>query len=174
MHPSQFMVSNKNLVPTSRIAIVKFIYIHWFILKSQFWWEGVRKAIQESQNAGRLTSFWLGKTFVQVKNNFVYKVLNVAVLWSSNKHHPIMGEALHSRFLPDLSTMTKFQFHLDCTLWSTKQSITKEIVILWWADTVNFTILPISSIQLAPQQALSSRHRHDHQSISISGKTTKI
>lgn len=121
------MVSNKNLVPTSRIAIVKFIYIHWFILKSQYQWEDAKKAIRESQNVGHLTSFWLGKTFVQVKNNFVYKVLNVAVLWSSNKHHPIMGEAFHSRFLPDLGTMTKFQFHLDCTLWWTKQSITKEI-----------------------------------------------
>lgn len=62
------------------------------------------------------TSFWSGKAFVQVKNYFFHKVLNVAVLRSPNKNHPIVREALRSGFLPDLGTVAEFQFHLDGTL----------------------------------------------------------
>lgn len=54
------------------------------------------------------TSFWFREAFMQVKNDFLHKVLNVAVLWSSDKHHPVVGKAFHSGFLPDLGTMTKF------------------------------------------------------------------
>lgn len=54
-----------------------------------------------------LTSFWFREAFVQVKNNFLHEVLNVAVLWSSDKHHPVVGEAFHGGFLSDLGTMTK-------------------------------------------------------------------
>lgn len=60
------------------------------------------------QEPGLLTSFWFGEAFVQVENNFLHKVLDVAVLWSTNKHHPVVGEAFHCGFLSNLGTMTKF------------------------------------------------------------------
>lgn len=62
---------------------------------------------KRAATVGPLTSFWFREAFVQVKNNFLHEVLNVAVLWSSDKHHPVVGEALHGGFLSDLGTMTK-------------------------------------------------------------------
>lgn len=59
------------------------------------------------ETGGPLTSFWFREAFVQVKNNFLHEVLNVAVLWSPDKHHPVVGEAFHGGFLSDLGTMTK-------------------------------------------------------------------
>lgn len=61
----------------------------------------------KAETADPLTSFWFGEAFVQVKNNFLHKVLNVAVLRSSDKHHPVVGEAFHSGFLSELGTVTK-------------------------------------------------------------------
>lgn len=63
---------------------------------------------------------------MQVKNNFINKVLNVAVLWTSDKYHPIVGEAFDSGFLSDLGTVAKFQFHLNCTLTQNKMSLKKK------------------------------------------------
>lgn len=74
----------------------------------------------QSTRAALLTSLWFREAFVQMKNHFLHKVLDVAVLWSSHKHHPVVGEPFHRGFLSDLGTMTKFQFHLHSTLQSTK------------------------------------------------------
>ena len=54
---------------------------------------------------------------MQVKNNFLHEVLNVTLLRSSDKNDPVVGKSFHSGFFPDLSTVTKFQFHLNGTLW---------------------------------------------------------
>lgn len=53
---------------------------------------------------------------MQVKDDFLHKVLNVTVLWSSYKHHPVVGKALHRGFLPHLGSVPKLQFHLNSTL----------------------------------------------------------
>lgn len=62
------------------------------------------------------TSFRPGEALVQVKDDFLHKVLNVAVLRPSDKHHPVVGEALHGGFLPDLGSVSQLQLHLDGTL----------------------------------------------------------
>lgn len=67
----------------------------------------LKKQSQAKRNKRR-TSFWFGEALVEVENHFLHKVLDVAVLWSSDKHHPVVGEALHSGFLSQLSTMTEF------------------------------------------------------------------
>ncbi|PWA14793.1 hypothetical protein CCH79_00014439 [Gambusia affinis] len=54
--------------------------------------------------------------FVQVKNHFLHKVLDVVVLWSPNKHHPVVGEAFRRGFLSELGAMSEFQFHLNSSL----------------------------------------------------------
>lgn len=54
---------------------------------------------------------------MQVENYFVDKVLDVAVLRTANKHHPVVSEALRGGLLPHLGTVTEFQLHLDRTLW---------------------------------------------------------
>ena len=53
---------------------------------------------------------------MQVKNYFLHKVLNIAVLWSSDKHHPVVGKAFHCGFLSELGTMTEFEFYLNSPL----------------------------------------------------------
>lgn len=40
-----------------------------------------------------LTSFGFGEALVKAEDNLVYKVLDVAGLWTSDKHHPVMREA---------------------------------------------------------------------------------
>lgn len=62
------------------------------------------------------TSFWPGEALVQVKDDFLHKVLNVTVLRAPHEHHPVMGEALHSGFLPHLGSVAQLQFHLNGTL----------------------------------------------------------
>lgn len=54
---------------------------------------------------------------MEVENHLVDEVLDVAVLRTADKHHPVMGEALHRGFLPHLGTVTEFELHLDGTLW---------------------------------------------------------
>lgn len=63
-----------------------------------------------------ITSFRPGEALVQVKDDFLHKVLNVAVLRPSDKHHPVVGEALYGGFLPDLGSVSQLQLHLDGTL----------------------------------------------------------
>lgn len=41
----------------------------------------------------RLTSFGFGEALVKAEDDLVYKVLDVAGLWTSDKHHPVMREA---------------------------------------------------------------------------------
>lgn len=53
---------------------------------------------------------------MQVKDDFLHKVLNVAMLRPSDKHHPVVGEAFHGGFLPDLGSVSQLQLHLDGTL----------------------------------------------------------
>lgn len=53
---------------------------------------------------------------MQVEDDFLHKVLNVAVLGPSDKHHPVVGEALHRGFLPDLGSVPQLQLHLDGAL----------------------------------------------------------
>lgn len=53
---------------------------------------------------------------MQVKDDFLHKVLNVTVLGSSNKHHPVVGKPLHGGFLPNLGSVPQLQFHLNGTL----------------------------------------------------------
>lgn len=53
---------------------------------------------------------------MQPKDDLVHKVLNVTRLWASNKHHPVMGEALRRGLLPQLGTVTQLQLHLDRAL----------------------------------------------------------
>lgn len=72
--------------------------------------------MNEGRNLAPPTSFWFGKALVQVKNYFLHKVLNVAVLGSADKHHPVVREALGGGFLPDLGTVTELQPHLDSSL----------------------------------------------------------
>lgn len=71
------------------------------------WKPQTLQAKNRAETADPLTSFWFGEAFVQVKNNFLHKVLNVAVLRSSDKHHPVVGEAFHGGFLSELGTVTK-------------------------------------------------------------------
>lgn len=51
-----------------------------------------------------------------MKHDFLHKMLNVAVLWSADKHHPVVRKTFHGGFLSDLGTMTEFQLHLNGTL----------------------------------------------------------
>jgi len=51
-----------------------------------------------------------------MKHDFFHKMLNVAVLWSADKHHPVVRKTFHGGFLSDLGTMTEFQLHLNGTL----------------------------------------------------------
>lgn len=62
------------------------------------------------------TSFWPREAVMQVKDDFFHKVLNITMLRSSYKHHPIVSKTLHSGFLPHLGSMPKLQFHLNSTL----------------------------------------------------------
>lgn len=72
---------------------------------------------EDSEKAGRPTSLWSGEALMEVENHLVDEVLDVAVLRTADKHHPVMGEAFHRDFLPHLGTVTEFQLHLDGTLW---------------------------------------------------------
>lgn len=63
-----------------------------------------------------LTSFWPREAVMQVKNDFLHKVLNVTMLGSSNKYHPVVSKTFHGGFLPHLGSMAKLQFHLNSTL----------------------------------------------------------
>lgn len=40
-----------------------------------------------------LTSLGFGEALVQAEDDLLYKVLDVAGLWPSDKHHPVVGEA---------------------------------------------------------------------------------
>lgn len=100
--------------------------------------DGNRGYAEQSQEAGRLTSFWPGEAFVQVEHDFVHKVLDVAVLRTPNKHHPVVGEALHRGFLPHLGAVTEFQLHLDRTL---RQRATKRS----WSGRQTERISPFGS-----------------------------
>lgn len=62
------------------------------------------------------TSFWPREAVMQVKDYFLHKVLNVTVLRSSYKHHPVVGKTFHGGFLPHLGSVPKLQFHLNSTL----------------------------------------------------------
>lgn len=80
--------------------------------------------------AGRLTSLRFGEAFVQVEDDLVHKVLDVGALRPADKHHPVVGEALHRGLLPHLRTVAQLQLHLDRTLpsktrkrsWSRRQT----------------------------------------------------
>lgn len=72
------------------------------------------------------TSFRPGEALVQVKDDFLHKVLNVAVLGASDEHHPVMGEALHGGFLPDLGPVPQLQLHLDGALRGERRGVPGE------------------------------------------------
>lgn len=52
-----------------------------------------------------LTPLGSGETVVQVEDDFLHKVLNVAVLRPPDKHHPVVGESFNRGFLPNLGPM---------------------------------------------------------------------
>lgn len=62
------------------------------------------------------TSFWPREALMQVKDDSLYKVLNVTMLRSSYEYHPIVGKTFHRGLLPHLGSMPKLQFHLNSTL----------------------------------------------------------
>lgn len=94
-HPKMAGFSSKTLEHLNRVLETTFKKIDYATITHQ--------ALNQ-----HLTSFWFREAFVQVKNYFLHKVLNVAVLRSSDKHHPVVGEAFHGGFLAHLGTMTKF------------------------------------------------------------------
>lgn len=55
---------------------------------------------------------------MQVKDNFLHKVLNVAVLRAPDEHDPVVREAFHGGFLSELGAVAEFEFHLDGALGS--------------------------------------------------------
>lgn len=61
-----------------------------------------------------------------MKDDFLHKVLNVAVLGPSDEHHPVVGEALHGGFLPDLGPVPQLQLHLDGALPGERQKAAGE------------------------------------------------
>lgn len=66
----------------------------------------------DALGADARTSLGLGEALVQAEDDFVYKVLDVAVLGPSHEHHPVVCEAFGCGLLPQLSAVAQFQFHL--------------------------------------------------------------
>ena len=60
-----------------------------------------------------ITSPGLWKALMKLKHHLVHKVLNVAPLGTSDKHQPVVGESLRSRFISDIGPMAELQFNLD-------------------------------------------------------------
>lgn len=75
------------------------------------------------ERCGCHTSLGFGEALMQAEDNLIYKVLDVAVLWPSDEHHPVVGEALWCDFLSQLSSMAQFQFHLHCALETWEQKL---------------------------------------------------
>lgn len=50
---------------------------------------------------------------MQVEDDLLHEVLDVAVLGPADEHHPVVGEALHGGFLPDLGSVPQLQLHLN-------------------------------------------------------------
>lgn len=63
---------------------------------------------------------------MQVEDYFLHEVLNVAVFGSSDKHHPVVGEAFHCGFLPDLGSVPQLQLHLNGALWGERRGAAGE------------------------------------------------
>lgn len=63
-----------------------------------------------------LTSLGPGEALVQVEDDLLHEVLDVAVLGPADEHHPVVGEALHGGFLPNLGSVPQLQLHLNGAL----------------------------------------------------------
>lgn len=75
----------------------------------------------------RHTSLGFGEALVQAEDNLLYKVLDVAGLWPSDKHHPVMGEAFCCHFLPQLGSVAQLQLHLHCALKMGRQKQNRQV-----------------------------------------------
>ncbi len=64
----------------------------------------------------KCTSLGFRKALVQPEDDFIHKVLNVAVLRASHKHHPVVGEALRRHLLPQLGSVTQLKLYLNRAL----------------------------------------------------------
>lgn len=74
------------------------------------------------------TSLGLWEALVQAEDDFVYEVLDVAVLGPSYEHHPVMCEAFGRSFLAQLSAVAQFQLHLYRALHTHKHHKTFYII----------------------------------------------
>lgn len=63
-----------------------------------------------------LTSLGFGEAVMQAEDDPLYKVLDVAGFWPSDKNHPVMGEAFWCHFLLQLSSVAQLQLHLHRAL----------------------------------------------------------
>lgn len=53
---------------------------------------------------------------MQAEDDFIHKVLDITVLRSSHKHHPVMSEALRCGLLTQLSSVAQLQLYLHRAL----------------------------------------------------------
>ena len=92
-----------------------------------------------------LTSFWSGKTFVQVKYNLFNEIRDIFAIKTANKHGPIVSKTLLCRLLPTRSLVANFQLNLHPHNKSVVL-ITATMDALWTrADNVNGLHLYASS-----------------------------
>lgn len=67
-------------------------------------------------HTGALTTFGLREALMQPEDHPLHKVLNLKLLRTSHKHHPVVGEPLSGGLLPQLGPVPKFQLHLHRAL----------------------------------------------------------